>query len=196
MFRRKVADGIEIRQFIPAEAEPVFAVVERNRTYLREWLPWVDHTRSPEHIRDFIARSALKFETGQAPDAGIWAEGVFGGSIGCHAVDWPNRQTSIGYWIDAGLQRKGIITRCTIAMLDYLFEDLLLHRVEIRCGTGNHRSCAVPARLGFQREGVAREAEWVSDRWVDLVVWSILAQEWRAGAASRRDLLARVGGRS
>jgi len=54
-----------------------------------------------------------------------------------------------------------------------------MHRVEIRCGTGNHRSCAVPERLGFTREGVLREAQWVSGRWVDLVVWGMLEQEWK-----------------
>jgi ribosomal-protein-serine acetyltransferase len=63
-------------------------------------------------------------------------------------------------------------------MLDHLIKELGLHRVEIRCGTGNTRSCAVPARLGFTREGVAREAEWVSDRWIDLVIWSMLQEEW------------------
>jgi ribosomal-protein-serine acetyltransferase len=64
-------------------------------------------------------------------------------------------------------------------MLDYLFDELGLHRVEIRCGTGNTRSCAIPERLGFTREGVLRQGEWVNDRWVDLVVWGMLEVEWR-----------------
>jgi len=194
MFQRRVAAGIELREFSQNEAAAVYAVVDRNRGYLREWLPWVDRTRSAEHIREFILRATMKLETGQAPDAGIWIEGKFGGSVGCHVVDWANRQSSIGYWLDAEQQHKGIMTACCISMLDYLFQDLLLHRVEIRCGTGNLRSCAIPHRLGFTREGVAREAEWVNDRWVDLVVWSMLAREWKDGAESRRDLLVRAGG--
>ena len=60
----------------------------------------------------------------------------------------------------------------------YLFDDLALHRVTIQCGTGNQRSCAIPQRLGFTREGVMREAEWVNDRWVDLVVWGMLSPDW------------------
>jgi len=70
-------------------------------------------------------------------------------------------------------------------MLDYLFEELGLHRVEIRCGTGNTRSCAIPERLGFTREGLLREAEWVNDRWLDLLVWGMLEVEWRAAARSK-----------
>jgi ribosomal-protein-serine acetyltransferase len=70
-------------------------------------------------------------------------------------------------------------------MLDYLFEELGLHRVEIRCGTGNTRSCAIPERLGFTREGLLREAEWVNDRWLDLAVWGMTAEQWRAAAQSK-----------
>jgi ribosomal-protein-serine acetyltransferase len=73
-------------------------------------------------------------------------------------------------------------------MLDYLFGELKLHRAEIRCGRGNGRSCAIPERLGFQREGITREAEWVNDRWVDMVVWGMLEREWRAiRSTSRRE---------
>lgn len=192
-FRREVAEGIEIRLLENSDAETVFATVERNREYLREWLPWVDRTRSAWDIREFIRRARDKFETGQAPDAGIWIGGVFSGSIGSHAIDWANRSTSVGYWIDSVRQGRGVVTRCCATLLDYLFGDLLLHRVEIRCGTGNARSSAVPQRLGFQREGVLREAERVNDRWVDLVVWSMLEAAWRDGAASRRELWARFG---
>ncbi len=179
MFRRTVAPGIEIRHFQMRDAEPVFAVVERNRERLREWLPWVDSTRSAEDIRQFIGRAIAQTEAGRGPQALIWAGQEIAGSIGFHPIDWPNRSTSIGYWLDAGFQGRGVITRACACLLDYAFEEVRLHRVEIRCGTGNRRSCAVPERLGFTREGVAREAEWMNDHWVDLVMWSMLEQNWR-----------------
>jgi ribosomal-protein-serine acetyltransferase len=193
MFRRKVAEGIEIRSFEASEAEAVFAVVDRNREYLRQWLPWVDHTRSCADIRNFILRGQAKFQTSQAPELGIWIDGEFSGSIGCHPIDWTNRSTSIGYWIESNRQGRGVMTRCSAAMLDYLFGELKLHRVEIRCGTGNNRSCAIPERLGFTREGVLQQAEWVNDHWVDLVVWGMLEQDWKKAAASHRDPLAGLG---
>ncbi|MBZ5723943.1 MAG: GNAT family N-acetyltransferase [Acidobacteriia bacterium] len=185
MFQRTVAPGIEIRQFAPADAEGIFAVADRNRAYLREWLPWVDQTRSAAEVREFIERSRAQLEANQGPNAGIWIEGALCGSLGCHPIDWSNRNCSIGYWIEACHQGKGVITRCCAVLLDYLFDDMGLHRVEIRCATGNTRSCAIPERLGFTREGVAREAEWVNDRWLDLVVWGMLERTWRASAGSR-----------
>ncbi len=168
-----------MRQFELRDADPVFAAVERNREYLRQWLPWVDYTRTSEDIRHFISRVRTQFDANQGPQVGLWVNGEMSGSLGCHAIDWANRSSSIGYWVDAAQQGQGLITRCCTLMLDYLFHEMALHRVEIRCGTGNQRSCAIPERLGFQREGVARQAEWVNDRWVDLVVWSMLEEDWR-----------------
>lgn len=179
MFRRKVAPGIEIRQFEMRDAEPAFDAVQRDRERLRNWLPWVDYTLSVADIRHFISRSQAQLDSNLGPQAGIWVDGEFSGSIGVHTIDWANRSSSIGYWISEGQQGKGVMTRCCKVMLDYLFNELALHRVEIRCGTGNHRSCAIPERLGFTQEGIARQAEWVNDRWVDLLVWSLLEEDWR-----------------
>jgi ribosomal-protein-serine acetyltransferase len=173
------APGIELRQFDTRDADALFRVVERNRGYLREWLPWVDQTLSTRDILLFFERVRQQFIEGRGPNAGIWIEGELRGSIGCHAIEWANRNCSIGYWLDAELQGRGLITQCCAVFLDYLFDDLGLHRVTIQCGTGNQRSCSIPKRLGFEREGVLREAEWVNDRWVDLVVWGMLARDWR-----------------
>ena len=180
MFRRQVAPGIELRMFSFGDAETVYAVADRNRARLREWLPWVDKTESADDVRDFITRAIAQMEANQGPTAGIWCGDELAGCIGCHPIDWANRNCSIGYWIDEAYQGRGLVTQCCKALLAYLFEDLGLHRVEIRCATGNLRSCAIPRRLGFTGEGIVREGQWVNDRWVDLVVWSMLEEEWKA----------------
>jgi ribosomal-protein-serine acetyltransferase len=179
MFSRIVASGLELRQMEERDAAAVYAAVERNRAHLDPWLPWVRHTHSAEDVAEFIRQLAPRHATGDELSAVIWLDGVVAGSIGHHAVDWANRSTAIGYWLDAECQGRGIVTRCCHTMLDYLFDEVHLHRVEIRCATGNHRSCAVPERLGFQREGVLRHRELGSQGWMDLVVWAILEHEWR-----------------
>ena len=124
MFSRKVAPGIEIRQFESKDAERVFAVVERNRAYLREWLPWVDFTTSPEDVRAFHLPGARAVRSEPGAAGAIWMDGEFAGSVGCHPIDWPNRHCSIGYWLGRAHQGKGIMTRCCASMLDYLFDEL------------------------------------------------------------------------
>jgi ribosomal-protein-serine acetyltransferase len=179
MFRTIVDDGLEIRQVEWSDADAVFAGVVRNREYLRQWLPWVDRTHSTDEVRQFISRASAQVEAGLGPNAGIWFHGVLVGAVGCHPIDRANRSCSLGYWLEAGHQGKGIVTRCCRKLMEYLFQEVALHRVEIRCGSGNARSRAIPRRLGFTREGLLREAQWVNDRWVDLEVWSMLEREWR-----------------
>lgn len=182
-FQRQVGPELELRQFTMADAQELYTVADNNRDYLRKWLPWVDRTRSPDDIRDFIAARLEQFESSQGANAAIWLRGRIIGTVGCHPIDWNNWHCSIGYWIDAACQGKGIMTSCCASLLDYLFQETGLHRVTIQCGVGNHKSCAIPQRLGFTREGVLREAEWVNDRWVDLVVWSMLDRDWAAAGA-------------
>lgn len=178
MFRCAVDDGIELRLLQPQDAEAVFAVVDRNRGHLGRFLPWVDRTHSVEDIGTFFTGAVAAFHRGEELHAGIWQGARLIGSVGHHRIDPLSRSVSIGYWLDAAVEGKGIMTRSCQAMLRYLFEERKLHRVEIRCATGNARSCAIPARLGFTREGVLREAEWVKDRFLDLVIWSLLESEW------------------
>jgi len=64
-------------------------------------------------------------------------------------------------------------------MVNLGFREFGLNRIEIRCATGNHRSCAIPKRLGFTREGVLRDAEWLYDHFLDLAVYGMLEREWK-----------------
>ena len=179
MFRLRIAPDLEVRQIEDRDALALFEVTEANRAHLRTWLPWVDHTKSIEDTRTFVAGALAQYQSNRGPNCAIWIGGEIAGAIGCHPIDWANRSCAIGYWIAEPHVGKGIVTRCCRALIDSLFQDMKLHRVVIQCGTGNHRSCAIPERLGFKREGLLREAEWVNDRWVDLYVWSMLEEDWR-----------------
>jgi len=71
------------------------------------------------------------------------------------------------------------MTRACRAIATEAFRQYGLHRIEIRCATGNGRSAAIPRRLGFAEEGILREAEWLYDHWVDLRVFSMLEHNWK-----------------
>jgi ribosomal-protein-serine acetyltransferase len=63
-------------------------------------------------------------------------------------------------------------------VVEYLFSELRLQRVEIRCASRNARSCAVPKRLGFSKEGVLRHAQAFDDHFLDIEVYAMLAEDW------------------
>ena len=111
---------------------------------------------------------------------GIWAGGTLCGAIGLHPFDERHRSSSIGYWVDCGHEGRGIVTHACRAIVSEGFSEYGLHRIEIRCATGNDRSAAIAKRLGFIHEGVLREAEWLHDHWVDLNVFGMLQNVWAA----------------
>ena len=55
----------------------------------------------------------------------------------------------IGYWLGEQFQGKGIMTAACRVLVNYAFNEFKLHRVEIKCATGNTKSCAIPERLLF-----------------------------------------------
>lgn len=183
MFILRVDDDTSMELLEEQHAEELFALVDANREYLRRWLPWLDTNRSVEDTRAFIGMSLQQFAARNGFACGLRSRDAFVGTLGLHRIDWPNRATSVGYWIAQDAQGRGIVTRACAALLAHLFEELGLNRVEIACATGNQRSCAIPERLGFQREGIRREAEWLYDHYVDLVTYSMLASDWRSQRA-------------
>jgi ribosomal-protein-serine acetyltransferase len=171
-------DGdLELQLLEERHAVELFGMTDENRSYLREWLPWLDSTQTVADTRTFIQSQVAAFAKGTALTLGIWRDGALVGTIGLGAIDRINRMTMIGYWLDAGEQGRGTMTRACSALVDYAFRELDLNRVEIHCATGNSRSCAIPERLGFTLEGVLRENEWLYDRFVDHRVYAMLSSD-------------------
>jgi ribosomal-protein-serine acetyltransferase len=178
MFRETVRDGVFVRLLEERHAPEVFAVVDRERTYLREWLPWVDLTTEVEYTRNFIKTSLEQFACNDGFAGGIWAGEEFIGGIGTHKIDWLNRKVEIGYWIAQRFQGRGIVTDACRTVIDYAFQEWKLNRAEIHCAPGNEKSCAIPKRLGFQFEATLREAQLVNGKYLDTNAYAMLARDW------------------
>jgi ribosomal-protein-serine acetyltransferase len=156
----------------------LFALVDRNRDHLRQWLPWVDDTRTVEDIQGFIKRSLQQFADNNGFQLGIWCNGELVGVIGYHYWDWSHRNTEIGYWLGAEFQGRGLMTRACRALVDFAFEELDLNRVEIQASTENTQSRAIPERLGFTLEGIFRQEAWLHGRPTDQALYAMLRQDW------------------
>ncbi len=178
MFSRRLDADSELRLLDESVANDLFALTDRNRTHLREWLPWVDATKTVDDTRKFIRAAMEQYARGDGFNAAIFHKGAVAGCIGYHKIDRANRATSLGYWVSADVQGRGLATAATRALVDHAIRGLGLNRVEIRCGTANAKSRRVPEKLGFTLEGVTRQAEWLYDHFIDLSVYSMLAVEW------------------
>ena len=179
-FSIKIDGGIELKLLSEHDAAAMFHLINTNRIYLRQWLPWIDYTQSIEDERSFIHSTIVQYQENRSISCAIWYQGRIVGSLGYHPFDWVNRKVEIGYWLAEQFQGRGIMTKSCNALLAYAFNELKLNKVEIRCATGNTQSCAIPERLNFKLEGIIRNAEWLYDHYVDLRLYGLLMEEWRS----------------
>jgi ribosomal-protein-serine acetyltransferase len=158
-------------------AEELFALVERNRQFLREYLPWVDHNVSVKDSIAFIEESRQNFDKSQGFSVLILYKGKIAGTIGLHYIDTVNKRTEIGYWISQEHQGKGIMHKSCLSIIDYAFKTLKLHRVEIRCAVNNRASQRIPEKLGFAKEAVLRESTLLNGEFLDTIIYGLLSQD-------------------
>jgi ribosomal-protein-serine acetyltransferase len=178
MFTLQVDHEIELRLLQIHDSSHLFQLVDQNREHLRKWLPWVDSITSPIQYDSIIPTWLNQYSNNNGFQAGIRYHNKLVGGIGLHSIDWYNKQTTIGYYLAAGYEGKGIMIRTVTALLHYIFTHLHLHRVEIRCGKQNKKSRAIPERLGFKKEGLIRDGEFLYDHYHNLVVYGMLSHEW------------------
>lgn len=87
----------------------------------------------------------------------------------------------LGYWIGLPYWNRGYCTEAGRALLELGFDVLGLHRIQARHLTRNPASGRVMQKLGMQPEGVHRHAMRKNDRFEDLAMYGMLADEWLRG---------------
>lgn len=179
MFHARLRADLELRLLEERHAPAVFALVDQDRHYLREWLAWVDSTEAEEDILTFIRATRERFASKSDISAGVWFQNRFAGIITTHMTDLINRKAEIGYWLGIAFQGQGIMTEACRALVRHALVEMELNRVEIHCAIGNARSRAIPERLGFKHEATLREAQLLHGTYHDLEVWSMLRKELR-----------------
>ena len=182
MFLARLRPDLDLRLLEERHAATVFALVDRDREYLREWLPWVDSTLRQEDSLSFIRASLEQFASNSGFAAGVWWNEQFVGVVGTHKIDWLNRKVELGYWLGKSFQGQGIMTDASRAAVTHLLVEMDLNRVTIQCATGNAKSCAIPRRLGFSLEGTLRDGQLLNGRYEDLLMFAMLRRDWKPDA--------------
>lgn len=175
-----VDENISLQFLEEMYAASLLNLVNANRIYLREWLPWVDSMQTvgnfTSYINDTKKRAAEKTDFGYA----IIIDKNIVGRIGLHHINYTNRIAEIGYWLADGWQGKGIMFKSCKALINYCFKEMGLNRIEIKCGTGNYKSRAIAQKLQFKQEGILRQAELLNGKFIDLHLYAMLKDEWQA----------------
>ena len=106
----------------------------------------------------------------------IFYQDKIAGVLGYNRIDPVNGIGYAGYWLAQEYNGKGIMTESVKDLVQLGLEYYSLNRIDIRCAVDNHKSRAIPERLGFQQEGIIRGAEKVNGKHLDHVVYGLLQQ--------------------
>lgn len=174
----RITDDIQLLSLCLDDVPDIFRILDGEREYMREWLPFVDSTQKEEDT----AEAVTQMMASPAEQFTIRYMGILVGLVGFKDYDEANRKIEIGYWLSQYQQGKGIMIRSVQALLEYAFERLNVNRVQMKVAVGNEKSNRIPQKLGFTLEGVERDGELLVDnRYTDLNVYSLLKKEYDHG---------------
>lgn len=96
------------------------------------------------------------------------------------SVNVEHKRAEIGYALARRFWRNGYAAEAVPAVLRFSFQSLGLHRIEADVDPHNHASIRCLERLGFQKEGYARERYHLSGAVHDSVFYGLLRREYQS----------------
>jgi diamine N-acetyltransferase len=94
-------------------------------------------------------------------------------------IDWVAKSAEFGVQIGAAAEwGRGLGTWVVRAMVQHAFDNLNLHRVYLTVLPNNRRALRIYEKVGFQREGILRQALFKDGQYQDLVMMSVLREEF------------------
>lgn len=181
-FELDAGDGLMLRLDQPADADEIFALIDRDRDDLGRWMPWAQDTRAVSDTRTAIEKSLAQYAAGTDVALAIVEHGRAVGKIGLHGIGEPEGQAELGYWLSSAARGRGVMTRAARRLVDYGFATLKLRRVWLTYDPRNTASRGVAERLGMRHEGTL-----IEDRadhrggYRDTAMYAVLREEWEPG---------------
>lgn len=173
-----VNDSVRLDLLDDTHAASILELVNDNRDRLGEWFPWVAKMHTLDDFQRFTAASRKSYDLGTDHSFLIFFNDVPAGRIGIYDINRDKKLGSVGYWLGKDFTGKGIVTQATETLIDYGFRQLGLDRIEIKCGTANLKSQAIPLTLGFTLEGVIERGEFIQSKFIDLNRYVMLKETW------------------
>ncbi len=178
---RLVGERIVVRPYQAGDGQALYDAITESRDHILPWLPWGPGHESPEVSEEKVQLFRQLWDTREDLPLGIWSlDGSrFLGGTGLHRFDLRLGSFEIGYWIRQSDEGKGYVTETVRLLADLVFQSLNGNRLMIRCAVGNHRSSAIPKRLGFVLEGVMRNTSMNAYGTLqDLEIYSLIPEDY------------------
>jgi RimJ/RimL family protein N-acetyltransferase len=166
-------DDVSLRRWQAADADALFDAF-RDREILRFSWPSVSDYRLDDaetYLRD---QEAGRLAGNQIELAAVDRHGRTLGGFSLYRIDQATRTAAVGYWLVAAARGRGLATAIVHRLALWGFERLGIERLKLTCGPENHASQTLAHRVGFQREGLLRQALPFKGSRRDTVIFGLL----------------------
>jgi len=159
--------------------EQLFTIIQQQRPYLEEFLPWVKNIQKAWHANGFLKEAIALNKGKQQLTTLIIHQEQLVGTVSLLKINQKDKRAEIGYWLKQDIQDKGIMTKSCRRLIQYAFKELRLNRVEMRIAANNHKSKKIPLRLHFTLEGRLRayQKNTKHDTFEDVEIFGLLRDE-------------------
>ena len=183
-----LTERLRLRAPKRADVTPLHEAIAETLTDLVPWLPWARVDHGPAETRRYLraARSAWSRQSAFEFVIELRESQRIAGIVSLHRVDWLRAAAGLGYWVRRSEWNKGIASEASNGALGHAIAGLRLHRIEALVALENKASQRVVEKLGFVREGIAREAEFVDGRYLDHIQYSFLRSDVQTGPEGTR----------
>src|SRR2546430_10910783 len=142
----QVNEETQLRLLEERYVEDYFALIKRNKAYLHAWIAVEAYEGSVETHKAYVKQRLLQFVNGEGYHLGIWYQDALVGILD-YRLNWRGRKVELGYWLDAAMEGKGMVTQACRTMGREAFEEHEVHKIENSCATDNKRRRAGAERL-------------------------------------------------
>lgn len=178
--RRLETDRLILRRYGNKDAAAMYQNWASDREVTR-FLTWQTHT-SPEVSQGIIEDWVKQYANENYYHWAIVLKENGGEPVGDIAVVDVKESISaahIGYCIGRAWWHRGIATEALKAVMDFLFDEVGVNRVEARHDLRNPNSGKVMQKCGMKYEGTLRRADWNNQGICDACWYALLRSEWR-----------------
>lgn len=173
-----IAPGIRVAPICTSHAAELASLVQANIGHLQTFLPQVNGLATMAAAEQHLDYAIKAAEEGELLEWHIYDGDSLCGAVRVNHIEEGNHKAAIAYYLGAGRQGRGLATSSVRAVLGYCFMTLGFNRIELKCASTNAASQRVAERLGFSREGLLRQAEYLNGEYVDHFLYALLREDF------------------
>jgi ribosomal-protein-alanine N-acetyltransferase len=165
------------RLIVLDDAPALTQIACENRDFLAPWEPLRDDRWfTVDGQREGISVALERHQQGTClPHVILDETGHVAGRITLNGITrGPFQSCSVGYWVSARANGRGLATAAVRDIVRIAFEDLGLHRVQAETLPHNLASRHILERTGFRQYGMAPQYLKIAGRWQDHMMFQLL----------------------